>query len=290
MGVLGKYRQTVGDRSRHEYRATWLRPGEALTGVSYTVDQGTATVESTGFSTTSFWFFLNGGDLGDEFNVIVRQETSFGQVRYDHLSVFVETNGGATIIGGNTGLLLSLVGPPGPTGLTGPTGPGGGGTGAGGTGPTGPAGQSSTLWIYDSDTVTTSGDPGTGDLCWTNSTQINATQINISHITTDGIDIEAFWPLLGIGTKILVQDENASVNFQIWQVNAATTPHANAYLEIPVTLLSSGGTGNTNFPNNHHLLFSFNIPGNTGPTGPTGPGGGGGGASLALILTAGQYP
>lgn len=138
MSVLGKYIQTVGDRSRHEYRATWLKPGETLINVVYTVDQGTATVDGNGFSPQAFWFFLNGGDLGDQFNVIVRQETSFGQTRYDHLEVFVETNGGPTIIGGHTGLLLSLVGPPGPTGPTGPGGGGGGGTGF--TGPTGPSG------------------------------------------------------------------------------------------------------------------------------------------------------
>lgn len=136
MTVLGKYVQTVGDRSRHEYRATWLKPGETLVNVVYTVDQGTATVDGNAFSPQAFWFYLNGGDLGDQFNVIVRQETSFGQIRYDHLEVFVETNGGPTIIGGHTGLLLSLVGPPGPTGISGPTGPLG-------TGPTGPAGSAS---------------------------------------------------------------------------------------------------------------------------------------------------
>lgn len=136
MGVLKKFIQTTGDRSRHEFRATWLRPGEALVSVSYTVDQGSATVEDASFTTNSFWFFLNGGDLGDQFNVIVCQTTSLGQIRYDHLEVFVETNGGPTIIGGHTGLLLSLVGPPGPTGVSGPTGPLG-------TGPTGPAGSTS---------------------------------------------------------------------------------------------------------------------------------------------------
>lgn len=138
MAVLGRYRQSTGARSRHEFRANWLKPGEALTEVTYTIDQGTATIDSSSHSSNAFWFFLNGGALGDEFNVIVRQETSFGQVIYDHLEVFVETNGGPTIIGGNTGLMLSIVGPPGPTGATGPAG---GGPSTGTTGPTGPTGS-----------------------------------------------------------------------------------------------------------------------------------------------------
>ena len=178
-------------------------------------------------------------------------------------------------------------------GNTGPTGPGGGAPGPSGptgpTGATGPAGQSSTLWQYKADTGVLSGNPGVGDLIWNNATQINATQINISHVTSDSLDIEVFWSLITVGTKITVQDANLSDNYQLWQVSSAPIVHAGAYLEIPVTLLASAGTGTTNFPNNHQLFFAFQISGNTGPTGPTGPGSGGG-ASLALILTAGQYP
>lgn len=173
------------------------------------------------------------------------------------------------VVAGHTGPTGPSVGSPGPTG---PTGAGITGS-VGATGPTGgigPAGQSSSLWQYKSDTSIITGDPGSGDLIWSNATQINAIQINISHLTSDGIDIEAFWSVLIVGTKILVQDANLSSNFQNWVISAPPTPHVGAYLEIPVTLVSSGGTGNTNFPNNHALFFAFELAGNTGPTGATG--------------------
>ena len=73
---LGRHLQRVGDRTRHEVDCDWLAEGETLTAVAYTVDQGSATVDTTSIEGDTAVFFLNGGDLGDQFNVIIRFETS----------------------------------------------------------------------------------------------------------------------------------------------------------------------------------------------------------------------
>jgi hypothetical protein len=137
--ILGRRLQIVGDRKRYgvDYD-TFLDQGETIAAVTITIDQGTATIEDQALSADkeSVSFFLNGGTLGDQFNVILQATTSLGQIRYDRLEIFVGTNGGPTFLVGNEQLMLSIVGPTGPAG--GPTGPAGGPTGdTGDTGPTG---------------------------------------------------------------------------------------------------------------------------------------------------------
>ena len=100
------------------------------------------------------------------------------------------------------------IGPTGPTGVVGPTGPTGP-TGIGATGPTGPtgaAGNSSSLFLFQANSASTSGYPGDGYVLWNNATQISATQLNISHITDNGIDVDIFLSLLTVGERIIVQD------------------------------------------------------------------------------------
>jgi hypothetical protein len=141
------------------------------------------------------------------------------------------------------------------------------------TGATGADGGSANYYDYKADTSATTGDPGTGDLLWNNATQISATQININHINSDGIDVDIFLGLIKTNDVIIVQDANNSNNFQKWTVSATPTMQTN-YVEVPVTLTSSAGTGTTNFANNHALIvaiISTGIVGPTGPIGATGP-------------------
>ena len=90
--LLGDVVQEVGDSRQHtiDYRA-WLGRGEVLSSVGFTVDSGTATVSNVTYSPdyTKVMFLLNGGTLGDRFNVIACATTSEGQVRYDHIAVGV---------------------------------------------------------------------------------------------------------------------------------------------------------------------------------------------------------
>ena len=144
MTVLGRKQQTVGNRTQYTIDCSpWLLPGENITGVTCTVDAGTATTDTIVIAANgqSYSFFLNGGTLNDQFNVIIEQDTSLGQRRYDHMEFFIGTNGGPVFASDtNAALLLSIIGPTGggSTGATGPAGPSGfGPTGAGATGPGG---------------------------------------------------------------------------------------------------------------------------------------------------------
>jgi collagen type VII alpha len=166
------------------------------------------------------------------------------------------------------------VGPTGPIGATGPTGADStvpGPTGAtGATGPTGADGQSSSFYDYKAKTTITSGDPGSQHLIWNNATQISATQINIDHIDADNVDIDIFLEILSPGDILVIQDRNNSNNFQKWEVSSTITIIPNNYVEVPVTLLNSGGTGTTGFANNENIFLAIVTAGVVGPTGPIG--------------------
>jgi hypothetical protein len=130
------------------------------------------------------------------------------------------------------------------------------------------------LFLYRANTTATSGYPTDGDILWNNATQTSATSINVSHLTDDNVDIDIFLALLQQTESITIQDQAASANFQKWTISGTptnTNPGAsNSYWTLPVTLISSGGTGTTGFPNNQ-LLFLALVNGVTGPTGATGP-------------------
>jgi hypothetical protein len=107
-------------------------------------------------------------------------------------------------------------------------------------------------------------------LLWNNATQISATQININHLNDDGVDIDIFLALIKTSDVIFVQDKNNSGNYQKWTVSATPTMQVD-YIEIPVTLSTSAGTGTTGFANNHPIIVAIVSTGIVGPTGATGP-------------------
>lgn len=167
-------------------------------------------------------------------------------------------------------------GPIGPDGLTGPTGPQGDTGPTGPTGAQGPAGGSTSHYHYLAKTGTTSGDPSNGNISWNNATQINATQLIVSHFDKDGQDNDVFLDLINEYDIIVIQDESDADNYQKWEVTGTMTAYG-TYDMYPVTLIDSAGTGTTNFPNNHTVLFivmavgAVGPQGDTGPAGPTGP-------------------
>jgi hypothetical protein len=141
------------------------------------------------------------------------------------------------------------------------------------TGPTGPQGDSTTFFPYKTKTTSLSGDPGHTYLLWNDATQINATQVNVSHIDKDNVDVDIFLALLQQGQKFTIQDATVSANYQTWLISGppvnVNPGLSTSYWEYPVTLVSSGGTGTTNFPNDHNVIFAV-VSGIVGPTGPTG--------------------
>jgi hypothetical protein len=134
--------------------------------------------------------------------------------------------------------------------------------------------------LYQADTSNTSGYPGNGHILWNNATQISATSINVSHLTNSGEDIDIFLALLTQTETIIIQDQNVSANFQKWTISGTPTNTnpgtSTSYWTYPVTLISSGGTGTTNFANNHNIFLAL-VNGVVGPTGPIGPTGATGG-------------
>jgi hypothetical protein len=189
---------------------------------------------------------------------------------------------GASGVSGSNGA-TGATGPAGATGIpgtaaaqgaTGATGVGAtGATGVGATGATGPNGYTNVFYGYTADTTRTSGFPTTGTLYWNNATQISATQVAVSHITANSEDIDLFLALLATSNQFVIQEKSDSNSFQRWTISAAPTNIPNSYIELPVTLVSSGGNGSSNFANNSELLFILTqqgIQGSTGVTGATG--------------------
>lgn len=143
--LVGKHVQQVVDRIRYTVDCdSWLLRDETLNGVQAVVDSGTAICDGIVIHHTgrAFHYFVSNGTLEDQFNVIFAQSTTRGEMRFDHVEFFIETNGGfCRTSATNSALMLSIVGPTGPTGggSTGATGVTGN-TGPLGTGPTGPVG------------------------------------------------------------------------------------------------------------------------------------------------------
>jgi hypothetical protein len=107
---------------------------------------------------------------------------------------------------------------------------------------------------------------------WSSSTQIASTSININHLTQQNIDIDVFLALLNTNDTVILQDQNISGNFQKWEVSSTPTPVGSPiqYWTVPVTLISSGGTGTTNFAHNLPIIVALINVGDVGATGPQG--------------------
>jgi hypothetical protein len=139
-------------------------------------------------------------------------------------------------------------------------------------GPQGPSGSSSSHYHYSTRTNTTSGDPTANQLGWNNATQINSTSIRVNHLDADGQDDSVFLDLISQNDVLIIQDKNVAANYQKWTVSGTPT-YNSTWDEFPVTLISSSGTGTTNFPNNHAVILIIVSVGNVGPIGPQGPSG-----------------
>lgn len=113
----------------------------------------------------------------------------------------------------------------------------------------------SLLGNYKIDTSGTTPPAGSGDIRYSNATQISSTNLYVNDLTSDGIDIGIMLSFLTVGSILLIQDANDHLNYQNWQISATPTLSGTTYT-IPVTLSSSAGTGTTGFANNHDVFFS----------------------------------
>lgn len=220
------------------------------------------------------------------FRVQIRRDTSLNWVTNDPILLDgefgYETDTGRYKIGNGidswSDLIYSLVGITGPTGaagsgatgdigFTGPTGPIGP---QGEIGSTGPQGQSTTYYNYKSNTISTSGDPGVGNLSWDNLTQTSANSIYVNMTTQANVDIDLFLSLISVGTSLYIQDTTISNNYQEWQVSGIPVQFGispNFYWQIPVNYLGGGYT----FTDTQDVILALLIAGVPGPIGATGP-------------------
>jgi disulfide oxidoreductase YuzD len=115
----------------------------------------------------------------------------------------------------------------------------------------------SLLGNYKVDANDTTPPAANGRIKYSNATQISSANLYVSAITNEGMDVEVLISLLNVGTVLLIQDENDAANYQKWQISSTPTFQSisDSYT-IPVTLLTSSGTGTSNFPNNHEVFFS----------------------------------
>ena len=159
--------------------------------------------------------------------------------------------------GGNTGA-TGATGPQGVTGNTGGTGPQGntgnnGNTGA--TGAQGEPGQSSNYYSYKVHTTTQTPPTGNGEIRYNNASQTGSTLLYIDHLDSNMDDIDVFLSLLKQNDNLIIQDAMDSTNYQTWKITSAPTVILNDYTTIPVTGITSAGTGTSGFANNHSVLF-----------------------------------
>jgi hypothetical protein len=105
-------------------------------------------------------------------------------------------------------------------------------------------------------------------LAWNNATQTSATQLQINHIDQDGYDIDLFLGIIKVGDTVYIQDAANSTNYQKFTVSGTITDHGNSWVDVPVTLSASAGTGSSGFADDLNVLL---VIANVGPTGPTGP-------------------
>ena len=132
----------------------------------------------------------------------------------------------------------------------------GGATGAtGATGPQGAPGQSSNYYSYKVHTTTQTPPTGNGEIRYNNATQTSSTVLYVDHLNSNGDDIDIFLSLLKQNDNLIIQDASDSNNYQTWRKTSAPTVILNDYTTIPVTGITSAGTGASGFSNNHSVLF-----------------------------------
>jgi collagen type VII alpha len=154
----------------------------------------------------------------------------------------------------------------GDNGTSGTSGSSGSSGSSGVSGTSGVSGVSSSVFDYRAKTTIQSGDPGDGYIIWNNTTQISSTSISIDHLDQNNQDIDVILGLVQINQQLIIQDRNDSANYQIWKVNGTPTTVPNNYWTYPVTLVSSAGTGTTNFADAHELIILLGVQVSTSGT------------------------
>jgi len=140
----------------------------------------------------------------------------------------------------------------------------------GDTGPPGPPGPSSSVFFYRIDAMSTgASDPGTGKLRYNNAVQADATAFYVDWLTADGFDAHVYFDLVSVGSRLVIQDKDLAVNYQVWEI---TGPAVNGpdWFAVPVSFVSSTMAGGFSHNQNVAVLLVAGEGGTALPTAPLG--------------------
>jgi len=134
-------------------------------------------------------------------------------------------------------------------------------------GPPGPPGASSSVFFYRIDAMSIgASDPGTGKLRYNATTQADATAFYVDWLTADGFDAHLYFDLVSVGSRLVIQDKDLAVNYQVWEI---TGPAVNGpdWFAVPVSFVSASGSGVFSHNQNVAVLL-MSGEGATLPTAP----------------------
>src|SRR6187455_845843 len=125
----------------------------------------------------------------------------------------------------------------------------------GDTGPPGPPGGSSSVFFYRVDAQSTgASDPGSGKLRFNAAIQADATALYVDWLTADGFDAHLYFELVTVASRIVIQDKDLAVNYQVWEI---TGPAVNGpdWFAVPVAFVSSPMAGGFSHNQNIAVLL-----------------------------------
>jgi hypothetical protein len=115
----------------------------------------------------------------------------------------------------------------------------------------------SNFYLYDNTNSAVDTTPIAGEVIINNASNPLATFVYISHITRDNIDVEVFWQFVNQLTDLYIQDQNDSGNYVRYNITGVPNPITGNKIEIPVSYLTSDGTGDTAFGAGHNIMVSY---------------------------------
>ena len=115
----------------------------------------------------------------------------------------------------------------------------------------------SNFFLYNNINATISPPLTSGQLKFNNASQSLTTVLYISILTRDGIDISIYFSQLSILNSIYIQQQTGSNNYIQYSITSEPSIIGASYVQIPVSMMSSAGTGSTTFGNTTNIMVSI---------------------------------
>ena len=112
------------------------------------------------------------------------------------------------------------------------------------------------IYLYNNNNSGTPA-PTSGQIRANDPNNQNVTELYISHITSDGIDIDVFLQQISTISVIYLQDRNNSNNNVRFNVTSAIIDNPNLYVTVPVLFDIAQGSGSIDFGDGHPLFMSI---------------------------------